>query len=83
MTHIIISSEGDMESGIEKATELAKLEAANLTLEFPSENFAKVFMENMFVAFIDAKVPKDSNMNLNVMFPMENDNEEEGFEFGS
>ena len=83
MTHIVIDSEGDMESGLETATRLAKIEGSSLTLEFPSEGFAKMFMENMFVAFIDAKVPKDSNMNLNVMFPMENDNEEEGFEFGS
>ena len=76
MTHIVIDSEGDMESGLETATKLAKIEGSNLTLEFPSEGLAKVFMENMFVSFVQAKIPKDTNMNLNVMFPMEeNENE--------
>lgn len=83
MTHIMVSSEGDMEEGIKTATKLAAMDKASLTLEFPSEKFAKIFMENMFVSFVEAGISKESNMNLNVMFPMENDNEEEGFEFGS
>ena len=76
MTHIVIDSEGDMESGLETATRLAKIEGSNLTLEFPSEGLAKVFMENMFVSFVEANIPKDTNMNLNVMFPMEEDEDE-------
>ena len=77
MTHMIINSEGDMEKGIEEATKLAKIESSSLTLEFPTESFAKVFMENMFVAFVEAGVKKDTNMQLNVMFPVEEDNDEE------
>tara|TARA_Y100000004_G_scaffold186401_1_gene237891 strand:- start:190 stop:414 length:225 start_codon:yes stop_codon:yes gene_type:complete len=68
-----------MEKGIEEATKLAKIDGSNLTLELPSENFAKLFMENMFVAFVEAGVKKETNMQLNVMFPVEeDDNEEEG-----
>ncbi len=79
MTHLVINSEGDMEKGIEEATKLAKIDGSNLTLELPSENFAKLFMENMFVAFVEAGVKKETNMQLNVMFPVEeDDNEEEG-----
>ena len=83
MTHMIINSEGDMEKGIEEATKLAVIDSSSLTLEFPTENFAKVFMENMFVAFVEAGVKKDTNMQLNVMFPVEEDmDEEEGDESG-
>ena len=77
MTHMIINSEGDMEKGIEEATKLAVIDSSSLTLEFPTENFAKVFMENMFVAFVEAGVKKDTNMQLNVMFPVEEDIDEE------
>ena len=81
MTHLIINSEGDMEKGIVEATELAQIEGSSLTIELPSESFAKVFMENMFVAFVEAGVKKDTNMQLNVMFPAEEDmDEEEGDE---
>ena len=85
MTHIMIDSEGDMESGLKTATDLAKIEGSSLTLEFPSEGFAKVFMENMFVSFVEAGIPKDVKMKLNVMFPVEEEDndEEKGFEFGS
>jgi len=83
MTHMIINSEGDMEKGIEEATKLAVIDSSSLTLEFPTESFAKVFMENMFVAFVKAGVKKDTNMQLNVMFPVEEDmDEEEGDESG-
>jgi|TARA_R100000479_G_C6282954_1_gene163666 hypothetical protein len=82
--HLIINSEGDMESGIETATRLAKKEDSSLTLEFPSEEFAKLFIDNMFVSFVDNKIPKQSKMKLNVIFPTEEEfDEEEGFEFGS
>ena len=77
MTHMIINSEGDMEKGIEEATKLAVIDSSSLTLEFPTESFAKVFMENMFVAFVEAGVKKDTNMQLNVMFPVEEDIDEE------
>lgn len=77
MTHMIINSEGDMEKGIEEATKLAVIDSSSLTLEFPTENFAKVFMENMFVAFVEAGVKRDTNMQLNVMFPVEEDIDEE------
>ncbi len=77
MTHLIINSEGDMEKGIEEATKLAKIDGSSLTLELPSESFAKMFMENMFVAFVEAGVKKDTNMQLNVMFPVEEDMDEE------
>jgi hypothetical protein len=74
---MIINSEGDMEKGIEEATKLAVIDSSSLTLEFPTENFAKVFMENMFVAFVEAGVKRDTNMQLNVMFPVEEDIDEE------
>ena len=77
MTHMIINSEGDMEKGIEEATKLAVIDSSSLTLEFPTESFAKVFMENMFVAFVEAGVKRDTNMQLNVMFPVEEDIDEE------
>ena len=77
MTHMIINSEGDMEKGIEEATKLAAIDSSSLTLEFPTESFAKMFMENMFVAFVEAGVKKDTNMQLNVMFPVEEDMDEE------
>ena len=77
MTHMIINSEGDMEKGIEEATKLAVIDSSSFTLEFPTESFAKVFMENMFVAFVEAGVKKDTNMQLNVMFPVEEDIDEE------
>ena len=77
MTHMIINSEGDMEKGIEEATKLAVIDSSSLTLEFPTESFAKVFMENMFVAFVEAGVKKDTNMQLNVMFPVEEDIDED------
>ena len=77
MTHLVINSEGDMEKGIVEATELAKVDNSTLTIELPSESFAKVFMENMFVAFVEAGVKKDTNMQLNVMFPVEEDMDEE------
>jgi len=84
MTHLIINSEGDMEKGIEEATKLACIDSSSLTLEFPTESFAKMFMENMFIAFVEAGVKKDTNMQLNVMFPVEEDmDEEEGDEAGN
>ena len=43
MTHMIINSEGDMEKGIEEATKLAVIDSSSLTLEFPTENFAKEY----------------------------------------
>ena len=66
-----------MEKGIKEATKLAQIDGSSLTLELPSEPFAKVFMENMFVAFVKAGVKKDTNMQLNVMFPVEEDIDEE------
>ena len=77
MTHLVINSEGDMEKGITEAVTLAKIDGSNLTIELPSENFVKLFMENMFVAFVEAGVKKETDMQLNVMFPEEEDNDEE------
>tara|TARA_R100001510_G_C7644154_1_gene201630 strand:- start:1161 stop:1364 length:204 start_codon:yes stop_codon:yes gene_type:complete len=65
-----------METSIEATTELAKLDNTSVTLEFPSEEFANIFMENLFVSMKDAGVSKDTKMQLQVIFPVEEDEDD-------
>jgi len=76
MTHLIINNEHDMETSIEATTELAKLDNTSVTLEFPSEEFANIFMENLFVSMKDAGIKKDTKMQLQVIFPVEEDEDD-------
>mgnify|MGYP003128097284 FL=1 len=76
MTHLIINNEHDMELSIETTTKLAKLDNTSVTLEFPSEEFANIFMENLFVSMKDAGIKKDTKMQLQVIFPVEEDDDD-------
>jgi|TARA_R100000152_G_C6738151_1_gene162114 hypothetical protein len=76
MTHLIINNEHDMEASIETTTQLAKLDNTSVTLEFPSEEFANIFMENLFVSMKDAGIKKDTKMQLQVIFPVEEDDDD-------
>ena len=75
MTHLIIESEGDIECGLNLATELASKGSKEMFLElsFPNKFLSKVFVNNLVMHWMENDVPTDNGLNINIYIPGEGD----------
>lgn len=72
-TQIVITNEGDLEHNVKYVTKLALEpgDTKSLSINFPSEDMMRIFMDNLFKTFIVNKVPKDNNLDLTLNIPGE------------
>ena len=70
MTHLLIDSEHDMETSITYLTDLAKLDGpCTVRLSFPSVLLMTTFMDNLLLNFVKEKVPRNTELDLDVYVP--------------
>tara|TARA_R100000458_G_C8272703_1_gene247563 strand:- start:176 stop:400 length:225 start_codon:yes stop_codon:yes gene_type:complete len=70
-SHIVVSSEGDLETGVEYVTKLALSPGSDkkLSITFPSKDMMDIFMTNLFTSFIVNRVPKDNSLDIVLNIP--------------
>ena len=73
MTHIIIENEGDLERGLNTATELARADGSEKFLEitFPSKFLSKVFVNNLMLHWYNEKVSPNNGLSISMWVPGE------------
>ena len=62
MTHLLVSNEGDIEHGIEYATNIAMEQGHETTIEFSftSKELMQIFAKNLFQLWVTKRVPQEN-----------------------
>ena len=71
MSHLIVDCEGDLETAVEYATELALLEGEDKILEltFPSKFMCNLFMNNLMLNWFKERIPVKNGLEFRLNVP--------------